>query len=102
MMHETTVLDRICQPAGRIVVRHIGEEHLLVPVSGTAASGHAVFPLNETALFLWERLSDGKTIRQAAEEMASVFNTDAATALLDCEGLSQTLMELGLLGENGD
>jgi len=50
-------------PVGRVVTRRIGADQLLVPVSGGAARENVIFPVNETGLFVWERLTAGKAVQ---------------------------------------
>jgi len=85
------------RPAGRIVIRRIGDDQLLVPVSGGAACENVVFPVNPTALFVWERLSAGKTICETAREMCEVFAVEMDECVADCEDLAQRLMNQNLL-----
>ena len=85
------------RPAGRVVTRRIGEDQLLVPISGQAAGENAVFPLNQTGLFVWERLSAGKTLGETAQELAETFDVDIDSGLVDCENIAQRLVEEKLL-----
>ncbi len=85
------------RPAGRIVTRRIGEDHLLVPVSGGVAAQNAVFPLNRTGIFVWERLTGGKTMGETAREMAEVFAVGLDAGLADCESMAQRLVDEKLL-----
>ena len=86
---------------GRVVVRQIGEDRLLVPISGGTAGENAVFPLNKTGLFIWERFGEGKTVQQAAEDVVDCFDVDEQTALADCSGLLEQLLEQKLVEEKG-
>ena len=85
------------RPAGRVVTRRIGEDNLLVPISGGSPGENAVFPVNDTGLFAWERLSTGKTIEETARDMSEVFDVETEAARTDCAELVQTLTEQKLL-----
>jgi hypothetical protein len=87
----------IYRPVGRVVSRHIGTDNLLVPVSGMAAGENAVFPVNETALFVWDRLCSGKTICQTAEELNAEFAVGSDEALEDCKMVVQNFIDQKLL-----
>ena len=87
----------VYRPAGRVVTRRIGADNLLVPVSGGTAHENAVFPVNDTGLFVWEQLSGGKTIADTAREMTEQFAVELSVALADCNELVRTLMDQKLL-----
>ena len=89
----------VYRPTGRVVTRRIGEDNLLVPVSGGAAGENAVFPVNDTGLFIWEQLIAGKTIHATVEEMVDVFAVERSQALTDCEEMMQALLKQSLLEE---
>jgi hypothetical protein len=93
-MHETTY--RTC---GRVVVRSIGDETLLVPVNGPPA-GARVYPVNPTALAVWRCLAAGGSVRQAAGVLAQRFAVPSfRQALTDCESCAQAFVEESLLEE---
>ena len=87
----------IYRPVGRIVVRRIGEDRLLVPVSGLASQERAIFPINESGLFVWEHLSEGHDLEQTVQAMLREFDTDAERAQADCEQYANQLVEQKLL-----
>ncbi|MBP8656635.1 MAG: PqqD family protein, partial [Kiritimatiellae bacterium] len=89
----------VYRPVGRVVVRRIGADRLLVPVSGLAAQGNAVFPINETGEFLWTRLAQGLTPAQAADELAAEFAVAPADAQADAEEFAAQLVAAQLLAE---
>ena len=84
---------------GRVVLRHIGVDRLLVPVSGDAARENCVFPLNDTGEFIWERLSTGRPAEQVAQEVARTFEVPQETALSDCQEYAGELVAQRLLEE---
>lgn len=83
----------------RVVLRHIGADRLLVPVSGDAARENCVFPLNETGEFIWERLAKGQTIEQTARSLAQTFDVLPEEALTDCHAYVDELVSQRLLEE---
>ncbi len=83
--------------AGRAVVRRIGEDVLLVPVSGKTAHLNRVFPLNETGAAIWESLSRGRTLDETAGSLADAFKVDRAQAMKDSEAFAAELVDEGLL-----
>ena len=94
-MMESTATYRM---QGRVVLRRIGPDCLLVPVAGGAAQESCVFPLNETGVFIWERLNQGKSVEDVAEALSKAFAVTPAAALADCreyvaELVAQQLLE---------
>jgi hypothetical protein len=81
------------------VVRTIGDETLLVPVSGFPA-GARVYPVNPTALTIWNCLSEGGTICRAAERLAERFAVPSLKeALADSEACARAFVAESLLEE---
>ena len=87
------------QIKGRVVLRRIGPDCLLVPVSGGAAPENCVFPLNETGVFIWERLSQGVPLDETARALAETFAVDPAAAQADCREYAGELLAQQLLEE---
>jgi len=86
---------------GRVVLRRMGEDCLLVPVSGAAAQENCVFPLNETGVFIWECLSAGQPLETVARELSGAFEVLPDAALADCRAYAEKLLEQQLLEEEG-
>ena len=84
---------------GRVVLRRIGEDRLLVPVSGGAARENCVFPLNETGEFIWNYLTQGRTLDETAAAVVAAFAVAAEEAESDCRGFAEKLVSHGLLEE---
>lgn len=91
-------LDTPYRVRGRVVTRTIGGETLLVPVSG-AAAGACVYPVNATALAVWNSLSAGGTLRQAAEALAEQFDVAIPEALADSAECARVFVADRLLEE---
>lgn len=84
---------------GRVVLRRIGEDHLLVPVSGDAARENCVFPLNETGEFMWARFAQGVPLNAVAQAVAGEFAVSFDAALADCREYAEVLVAQRLLEE---
>ena len=84
---------------GRVVLRRIGEDHLLVPVSGDAARENCVFPLNETGEFMWARFAQGVPLDAVAQAVAGEFAVSFDAALADCREYAEVLVAQRLLEE---
>ncbi len=84
------------QPVGRIVIRRIGEDTLLVPVGGTAVGGR-VYPVNETAERVWSSLVEGGTVGHAVEALLERYAVTEAQAQADCEACLRAFLDENLI-----
>ena len=84
---------------GKVVLRRIGEDRLLVPVLGEIARECCVFPVNATGEFIWDCLTQGKTLEETAAAMAVEFAVAAETARTDCRVFADRLLEQRLIEE---
>jgi hypothetical protein len=84
---------------GKVVLRRIGEDRLLVPVSGAVARENCVFPINDTGEFIWTRLSNGQTIDETAAALAAEFDVSPELAAADCRAYAAELTGQLLLEE---
>ncbi len=82
---------------GRVVLRRIGPDRLLVPVSGAVALDNCVFPLNDTGEFIWGRLTQGHSLDEVARAMAEAFEVSLSEALADCRDYADELVAQQLL-----
>ena len=85
---------------GRVVLRRIGEDRLLVPVSGGVARENCVFPLNESGEFIWNCLAKGRTLDETATALAAEFAVAPEAALSDCREFAGRLLSQGLIAES--
>lgn len=83
---------------GRVVVRRIGSDTLLVPVSGPAAGGR-VFPVNDSALCVWNSLAEGGTVCAASEALVEQYGIDPKQALADSRECAGDFLNEGLIEE---
>ena len=82
---------------GKVVLRRIGEDRLLVPVSGDAAREYCVFPVNETGEFIWTCLTKGRTLDETAAALAAEFAVEPEEAKADCREFAEKLLAQRLL-----
>ena len=82
---------------GKVVVRRIGADRLLVPVSGDVAREGCVFPINATGEFIWNALAGGRTMAATAAALAAEFDVAPETALADCREFAGELLAQRLL-----
>lgn len=86
------------RPVGKIVLRDIGGDPLLVPVSGEAARKQYVYPLNKTGAFIWKMLAEeGAAPSLIVDALCRTFSTDQSEAERDCLEFLGLLLEEGLV-----
>ena len=82
---------------GKVVLRRIGEDRLLVPVLGAVAREGCVFPVNATGEFIWDCLAKGRSLETTAAAVAAEFAVAPEAALADCREFAEKLLAQGLL-----
>ncbi|MGD9611313.1 MAG: PqqD family protein [Kiritimatiellia bacterium] len=82
---------------GKVVLRRIGADRLLVPVSGPAARESCVFPVNATGEFIWNGLTNGQTLDETAAALAAEFAVAPDEARADCREFADKLLAQRLL-----
>jgi len=75
----------------KFVAREVGNEMILVPLSGNVAQMNELFTLNETARFIWENTTETNTIRDIENLMTEEFDIDPETAEKDIEQFMKRL-----------
>ena len=98
MRNETGTTYRTC---GKVVLRRIGEDRMLVPVSGGAARENCVFPINETGEFIWTGLTQGRTLDETAAALANEFAVAPEEAKADVREFAEKLLAQRLLETAG-
>ncbi len=63
-----------------IVTRRIAAEVVLVPVRSSTAAMGAIFTLNDTAAFVWNRLDQPATIADLTAALVDEYEVDLAQA----------------------
>ena len=81
------------------MLRRIGEDRLLVPVSGDAARENCVFPVNETGEYIWNCLAQGRTLDETATAVAVAFAVAPEIARADCREFAERLLAQRLIEE---
>ncbi|HRT04599.1 MAG TPA: PqqD family peptide modification chaperone [Kiritimatiellia bacterium] len=82
---------------GKVVLRRIGEDRLLVPVLGAVAREGCVFPVNATGEFIWTGLAKGQTLEETAAAVAAEFAVAPDAARADCREFADKLVAQRLL-----
>lgn len=88
-------LQQLFEMKSKFVARAVGNELILVPLTGNVAQMNELFTLNETAKFIWENIKENTTVEELETLMTDAFDIDNQTAKNDIENfilkLSSTL-----------
>jgi hypothetical protein len=69
----------------KFVARQVGNEMILVPITNNVAQMSELFTLNETAMFIWENITDESTMDDIESAITDTFTIDSETARKDIE-----------------
>ena len=69
----------------KFVTRAVGNELIIVPLSGNVAQMNELFTLNETAKLIWENLDQNASLESMQTLLTETFDVDKTTALNDVE-----------------
>jgi len=84
-------LQKLFNLKSKFVTRIVGEELILVPLTGNVAQMTALFTLNETGKFIWENINDKNTVEDIEYLMTEVFDIDRETAENDIRNFLKKL-----------
>ncbi len=69
----------------KFVTREVGDELIIVPLSGNVAQMNELFTLNETAKVIWENLHEDTSFEDLQRLITETFDIDAQTAAKDID-----------------
>jgi hypothetical protein len=75
----------------KFVAREVGNEMILVPLTGNVAQMSELFTLNETARFIWQNTKENTTFTDIENLMTTEFDIDPETAKEDIEKFMKLL-----------
>jgi len=84
-------LQKIYKMKSKFVVRGVGNELILVPLTGNVAQMNELFTMNETGRFIWENISEKTTVEDIENLMTEAFSIDRDTAKIDIENFIKKL-----------
>ena len=76
-------LQTINKMKSKYVVRAVGNELILVPLTGNVAQMNELFTMNETGKFIWENIDENTTLADLENLMTEAFQIDDETARKD-------------------
>jgi hypothetical protein len=84
-------------PAENLVFRRIGDEGVLVPTTGQAATSGKLFAVNELGALIWELLTEGAEPAEIVRTITNTFEVDEVQAALDLDRFLDQLAAAGCL-----
>jgi len=84
-------IQTLYQLKSKFVAREVGNELILVPLTGNVAQMSELFTLNETAKFIWENSTEETTIEDMENALTETFAIDRETATKDIENFLKQL-----------
>ena len=85
-------LHRFNQLKSKFVAREVGEELIIVPLTGSIAQMSEMFTLNATAKFIWESIDADSTPESLETLLTETFEVDEETARRD---IGNFLIQMG-------
>jgi len=76
------------------VTREVGQELVLVPLTGNVAQMNELFTMNETGKFIWENIDKDTTVDELAEKMVETFEVSFEIAKKDIVGFLEKISEM--------
>jgi len=84
-------LQKLYKMKSKFVVRGVGNELILVPLTGNVAQMNELFTMNETGRFIWENIGEKTTVEDIENLMTEAFSIDRDTAKIDIENFIKKL-----------
>lgn len=82
------------------ILRQIADEYLLIPTGAATAKLSGMITLSETSAFVWEQLSQERTVAQLVRAVRDTYEVSAVQAEADVARLVNTFIQLDLLENN--
>lgn len=82
---------------GEFVSRMIASEAIVVPIRGQTGDLEAIYNLNETAAFVWERIDGRTSAGEIAQAVSEEFEVSPEEAGADTAEFLRLLREAGLV-----
>ena len=78
----------------RFVTREVGNELILVPLTGNIAQMNEMFTLNETAKTIWENMDQVESLEELKQVILDNFEIDEMTAENDIKKFLTHLLDV--------
>ncbi len=81
------------------VLHTVGGENVIVPIGARTRDFHGMVRLNETGVFLWERMSGDFTREELAGALTDSYDVGKDQAISSVDAFLATLIDGGLVEE---
>lgn len=81
------------------LLRHVGENHIVVAVGAAAVDFRSIITLNETGAFIWEQLCNPCTVEDVVKAVLAEYDITVDVAAADVATFITAMREKGLLDE---
>ena len=82
------------------ILREIAGEHILIPVGAAAEKFNGMIAMNEVGRYLFDLLSEERTVEELAAMLTEKYDVSFQTALTDAAEYLQQLRDVGALVED--
>ena len=79
------------------IIKKIMDDYIVVPTGKEMVDFNAMFTLNETGAFLWEKLQEEKTEEELVEELCSEYDVASDVAAQDISDFLKLLQDADIL-----
>lgn len=86
-------LKTIFSHSASVVAKKMGAEYVLVPIANNIADMNSVFTINETGVFIWERIDGKRNVEEIISAVAEEYNVDELTAKNDAIAFIEKIKE---------
>lgn len=83
--------DKITAVKSKFVAREVGDEMIIVPLTGNVAQMNVLFTLNETAKFIWQHLEEVNSVEELVQKMMQEFEIEKEMAEKDAVSFLEKL-----------
>ena len=81
------------------ILRHVGDEHMVMPTGANVARFGGAVVLTDVAAFIFEQLKQPIAKEDLLKLVVAEFDVDAETASQDLDELVGQFQEMGLMAE---
>ena len=80
-----------------LVLREVADTWVIIPVADDVLDFNGLVSLNDTGVFLWNLIENGKTKAEMISALLCEYDVSQSAALSDVEKFLETLYKIGCL-----
>jgi hypothetical protein len=78
------------------ILKHIGNDYMIIPTTSNNVRFDKIFNLNETSAYIYERLNEGKNIEEIIDLMSNEYNAPKDVITKDVYEFVEELKKRGI------